>query len=1054
MNFLGYPSRQAIFVLSLAIGVVLLPLRATAQFIAATAAFDNSPACSSVNPNGDDWSHVDPEWKAISIDPNHPLPNNPPTILEGIVPPSAPDEASGSQAPSEVSEEEIPWNHYTHDFTFKVVPDTGYAGLLSSWVTPDGKTGVHSEMEVEWENASLMDEGEGFQRIWGAVPEFVWPAVGDRVWVEGRWVFDCGHPGAPDDNTAHVQFSTEIHPPRVLVTFRLNHPALDSFPVPRPSAPNFAGPQSYLPVTGEPVDLPPDVNNSGPTNVPVTEADIFVSGNGGGANDICNIRTRPCAGSSGPTIPVNDQNYVFDIYPPGTGYFFHLDNGTFPVSPPVPDASLQWRVINHRSELPAHTCGEQITDCYTDTVDYTPDPILCLVGASTPPPPSDPVAQTQLGTTCPTLQPGERPTRLRVILPFFTDASQGKVDRYFAQSILLGWDDVPAPPDTSAVRTFKVTLHKFTVVENGEGSPPLAPDGDWRVFVNVGGQYRYMSHLFDRNNDGKSACDGADELTENGDNDCYLFDNTPWIVSIQDGTPIHVAVGGFESDRVDSHFCRSYPFPDYNSGQCVRDDELDPAGNSFALLTSNDDRIGTYEFDLNAPDYKWILPDGSSGPGLSFTTQEPHCDTRDLLGIIPLITCDEVEYTVEFRVDEVPAATPPASQPLQIGDPHYNNYMTSATPITLSSSDTSAQGFQYRFHLQGGSLPTYTSSLPFPVHWANANLSNGQSLQVYLNGVSAVGDGTYDFQYSANSFADLLEPRHTQTVNLDNTPPVATMNQPTASQYGHSDTITLNYSVSDGSGSGVKSFTPKMDGQTASQFCAASNPTCLDSGQPIYLYSMSLASHTFSVDSVDNLNNAGTNSVTFTVTVTPDSLKGDVSNLPPGCIDNISQSLIAKISATGNLVNKGQYQAAINTLAALIYEVQAQAGKHISTSCKDPSGRTFDPTKLLIGDAQYLQGILAGQLKPNPIFGSVVNSSNVGMNGVTVNVVNSKKTIIATAVTDSVGFCYFADTSILTVGASYAVNASLPKGYKSSTPSSQTFTWKGNQVTLSNFVLN
>jgi hypothetical protein len=188
-------------------------------------------------------------------------------------------------------------------------------------------------MEVEWDHASLMDEKEGFQRIWGAVPEFVWPAVGDRVWVSGRWIFDCGHPSS--SNIPEVQFSTEIHPPRALVAFRLNHVALDSFPTPRVSAPNFPAPQSYLPVTGVPLTLPPDVPNSGPTNVHVTEADIFVSGNGGATNDLCSITANPCAGHTGPILPVNDRNYVFDVYPPGTGYFFHLPNGTLPAGPPV-----------------------------------------------------------------------------------------------------------------------------------------------------------------------------------------------------------------------------------------------------------------------------------------------------------------------------------------------------------------------------------------------------------------------------------------------------------------------------------------------------------------------------------------------------------------------------------------------------------------------------------------------------------------------------------------------------------------------------------------------
>src|SRR5262249_37942093 len=143
---------------------------------------------------------------------------------------------------------------------------------------------------------------------------------------------------------------------------------------------------------------------------------------------------------------------------------------------------------------------------------------------------------------------------------------------------------------------------------------------------------------------------------------------------------------------------------------------------------------------------------------------------------------------------------------------------------------------------------------------------------------------------------------------------------------------------------------------TASQFGAS-----LDSGQTIYLYSMSLGKHTFSVDSLDNVNNPGTDSVVFSISVTPDSLKGDVNDLVGlGCIDAIGQSLIAKISAAQGHIAKGQIKAAINTLSALIHEVEAQAGKHISTTCHDPNGRPFDPVQLLIGDTRLLQGILAG----------------------------------------------------------------------------------------------
>lgn len=1025
-------SRKVLFFLSLAVGIVLSPTATNAQ-IAATEAF-NSPGCSNVDLAGDEINVLDigirhvpspyrsnPEWKAIILDPSKPANLQPPTILEGWVKPQPNDQTSGSQSTSEVAEEDLWWNHFTHDFTIKVIPDSAYSHLLDKWVNPDGTTGVDTDMEVEWDSASLMDEKEGFQRIWGAVPEFVWPTVGDRVWISGRWIFDCGHPG-PNPQIPYVRFSTEIHPPRVLVAFRLNHPALDSFPKPRVSAPNFPAPQSYLPVTGEPVDpaaLPSGVPNSGPTNVPLTEADIYVSGNGGATNDLCSIVGNPCPGHTGPIIPVNDRNYVFDVYPPGTcwgpaAFCNPPNNGTLAVHPPVPDASLQWRLVNHFSELPAHACGG-----VDNTVCVTVDPIICPVDSSTPPP-------NQSETACPAVP--AHPTRLRVILPF-----AGSAANFFAQSILLGWDDVPTPANnTPGVRTFQVRLHKLTVKDNGAG---CCNDADWRVFVNVGGQYRYISRVFDADDDGNSICNGADPLTENANNDCYQFDGTPWTVSVQDGTPIHVAVGGFvarglEDNDSNVYLCRNYP------GGCDTPTDFDPADKPFIDLGfDNDDRIGTYEFDLGGPDY---------APPPAFTTAQLDC------GVFSLTGCS-IRYQVEFTVQEVPQAAAPTSAPLVIGTPNFvgsgNTYFTSATPMIPQTADPNVEGFQYRFHLQGADLPTYATS-PFPIHWAHADLASGvHSVEVKVGAANA-GDGLYDFQYSAESFGNLLEPRHTATFVLDNTAPVITIAQPAAATYGRGDTLTLNYTVSDGTGSGVKTVTAKLDGLTAAQFGAS-----LDSGQKIYLFSMSLGSHTFSIDAVDNLGNASSKSVAFTIGVTPDSLKEDVTDLQTlGCIDNIGQALLAKISAAQDLITKGQMQAAINTLAALILQVQAQAGNHISTSCADPNGKTFDPVQLLLEDAHYLQLQIAGQLSANPILGWVVNSAGAGLNQVTVNLLNASSTVIATAATDATGFYYFA-ASGLTVGQSYTLRVAVPAGYTSSTPASQTFTWSAASV-VGNFMLN
>jgi hypothetical protein len=75
----------------------------------------------------------------------------------------------------------------------------------------------------------------------------------------------------------------------------------------------------------------------------------------------------------------------------------------------------------------------------------------------------------------------------------------------------------------------------------------------------------------------------------------------------------------------------------------------------------------------------------------------------------------------------------------------------------------------------------------------------------------------------------------------------------------------------------------------------------------------------------DNVNNSGTNSVTFTIIVTADSLITEANEfLALGCIDNagIANSLASKMAAVKNAIANGQIQAAANILSAFIKEVQ------------------------------------------------------------------------------------------------------------------------------------
>jgi len=134
-----------------------------------------------------------------------------------------------------------------------------------------------------------------------------------------------------------------------------------------------------------------------------------------------------------------------------------------------------------------------------------------------------------------------------------------------------------------------------------------------------------------------------------------------------------------------------------------------------------------------------------------------------------------------------------------------------------------------------------------------------------------------------------------------------------------------------------------MDGATT-----LPNGVGLANGQMISLLTaLSLGTHTFSVDSVDNVNNAGTNSVTFSIIVTPDSIKEDVQQfLQGGAIKNKGQanSLLAKLDSAAAARSRGQCATAANIYQAFINELEAQSGKGVSASA----------AAIMIADAQYL----------------------------------------------------------------------------------------------------
>jgi len=196
--------------------------------------------------------------------------------------------------------------------------------------------------------------------------------------------------------------------------------------------------------------------------------------------------------------------------------------------------------------------------------------------------------------------------------------------------------------------------------------------------------------------------------------------------------------------------------------------------------------------------------------------------------------------------------------------------------------------------------------------------------------------------------------------------------------------------------------------------------------------------------------------VTITVNASSDGITQVIgTDQALGCIDNsgIVNALTSKLASAQQLINAGKIQEAINTLTALLHQLEAQAGKHISTTCKDSNGNSFNPFQTLEDDVKALLASL-GVLKPNPVMGTVTNSNGFGISGATITVQNSAKTIVTSTTADSTGFYFFAKTSVFVIGGNYTIRVSLSKPYKSSTPSSQSFSWKSDEVDLGNFVLN
>ena len=219
------------------------------------------------------------------------------------------------------------------------------------------------------------------------------------------------------------------------------------------------------------------------------------------------------------------------------------------------------------------------------------------------------------------------------------------------------------------------------------------------------------------------------------------------------------------------------------------------------------------------------------------------------------------------------------------------------------------------------------------------------------------GDGGYTVEMSATGNNGMVEVVHSSHLILDNTPPAITIVEPTATDYPHSAVLTLDYSASDGLGSGVASLTATLDGSST----LAGHG--LGDGQAInLLFELSLGEHTFVVNSKDRVENGSQQSVTFAIIVTPESIKQDVQIfLDAGLIKDpgTATALLAKLNAAAEAFAGGNCARAASHYGAFIKLLQAQTPAHVDATA----------AAIMIADAEYPDRalpIVRGRQDPAP----------------------------------------------------------------------------------------
>lgn len=433
---------------------------------------------------------VDPEWITVW--------RQAPITAYGTIVDNGTD---GTNQPSRITASDFPGTHYAHDANFFMTPDPAYQWLVGTANYTANAPAVPSAppdvIEIEWETQNGGNTSAYGQGVIG-IPVWANPTSGDRVFVVGRWIMDAGHPDNGD--------STEIHPPRLMASMRARPAALDG------------------------------------SGTRAAQVDIYVSGHGGGANQVY---------PPGLTSLLDQEGYgggrIEDVLDTA-GQQLYYGGG------PAPEqiASLAGVLIEQMTGLPltgpinsaagpsAFPWGAQGTEeLPINDMDYDFDVPL-------PPPPPGATAVVMRSVTHPqhnttvnevvtyTNPVNGLPTTAHVHLPYL-----GADNGIYARTLQFAWN-VFTPPGNH----FRVQLTGIQVQDD---------PGTWHMWADVSGQWTYLNDL-------------APDLMQTQAGQVVSLPGASYDVYAQSTDTVRVFVEGYSAACIDNLFGHLFGVTSYQGG--------------------------------------------------------------------------------------------------------------------------------------------------------------------------------------------------------------------------------------------------------------------------------------------------------------------------------------------------------------------------------------------------------------------------------------------------------------------------------------------------------